>query len=54
MLSYFVLQKLQATLRKEVWARIASSIGVHPKGGQELAFMKRLNLFIKISVYPQD
>jgi hypothetical protein len=45
MLSYFVLQKLQATLRKEVWARIASSIGVSPKAGQELAFMKRLHLF---------
>jgi hypothetical protein len=54
MLSYFVLQKLQATLRKEVWARIASSIGVHPKDGQELAFMKRLSLFIEMSVCPQN
>jgi 2-polyprenyl-6-methoxyphenol hydroxylase-like FAD-dependent oxidoreductase len=54
MLSYFVLQKLQATLRKEVWARIASSIGVHPKDGQELAFMKRLILFTAMCVCPQD
>ncbi|KAE8452146.1 hypothetical protein EG329_001613 [Mollisiaceae sp. DMI_Dod_QoI] len=36
MLSYFVLQNLQATLRREVWTRVAASIGVQPHGGQEL------------------
>lgn len=41
MLSYFVLQNLQATLRTEVWRRVAASIGVQPQGGQELKFMKR-------------
>lgn len=41
MLSYFVLQNLQATLRREVWKRVAASIGVQPQGGQELLFMKR-------------
>ncbi|KAH6675569.1 hypothetical protein B0J14DRAFT_586781 [Halenospora varia] len=40
MLSSFVLKKLQATLRKEVWARIVASIGVQPQDGQELAFLK--------------
>ncbi|KAF8866380.1 FAD/NAD(P)-binding domain-containing protein [Acephala macrosclerotiorum] len=40
MLSYFVLQNLQATLRTEVWKRVAASIGVQPQGGQELKFMK--------------
>lgn len=41
MLSYFVLQNLQATLRSEVWNRVASSIGTHADGGEELRFMKR-------------
>ena len=41
MLSYFVLQNLQATLRREVWNQVAQSIGVQPQGGQELRFMKR-------------
>ncbi|KUJ22438.1 FAD/NAD(P)-binding domain-containing protein [Mollisia scopiformis] len=40
MLSYFVLQNLQATLRREVWTRVAASIGIQPQGGQELQFMK--------------
>lgn len=40
MLSYFVLQNLQATLSREIWNRIAPSIGVQPKSGQELRFMK--------------
>jgi 2-polyprenyl-6-methoxyphenol hydroxylase-like FAD-dependent oxidoreductase len=41
MLSYFVLQNLQATLRRDVWSRVASSIGTHTEGGEELRFMKR-------------
>jgi len=41
MLSYFVLQNLQATLRRDVWSRVASSIGTHAEGGEELRFMKR-------------
>jgi hypothetical protein len=41
MLSYFVLQNLQAAFRREVWTRVASSIGTHAEGGEELRFMKR-------------
>jgi 2-polyprenyl-6-methoxyphenol hydroxylase-like FAD-dependent oxidoreductase len=40
MLSYFVLQNLQATLRREVWTRVAASIGQQPENGQELRFIK--------------
>jgi 2-polyprenyl-6-methoxyphenol hydroxylase-like FAD-dependent oxidoreductase len=41
MLSHFVLKKLQASLRAEVWARVALSLGTSPKDGHELSFMKR-------------
>ncbi|RDL34494.1 FAD protein [Venustampulla echinocandica] len=40
MLSSFVLKKLQATLHKDVWDRVAASIGVQPQCGQELTFFK--------------
>ncbi|KAF4636347.1 hypothetical protein G7Y89_g1739 [Cudoniella acicularis] len=40
MLSSFVLKKLHATLRKDIWARVVASIGVQPLDGQELAFLK--------------
>ena len=41
MLSHFVLQNLQAMLRREVWEKVAGSMGVQPVGGQELQFLKR-------------
>jgi 2-polyprenyl-6-methoxyphenol hydroxylase-like FAD-dependent oxidoreductase len=41
MLSHFVLKKLQASLRAEIWARITISLGISPKDGHELSFMKR-------------
>jgi 2-polyprenyl-6-methoxyphenol hydroxylase-like FAD-dependent oxidoreductase len=41
MLSTPVLTELKAKLKSEVWDRIESSVGVQPKGGQELSFMKR-------------
>ena len=51
MLSYFVLQNLQATLRREVWNRVAASIGAQPQGGQELRFMKRCIHLIDSLIY---
>lgn len=41
MLSYFVLQNLQAILRPDVWSKVSASVGVQPTGGQELRLMKR-------------
>ncbi len=41
MLSYFVLQNLQAIFRPDVWSKVSSSVGVQPTGGQELKLMKR-------------
>jgi len=41
MLSNFVLKRLQASLRGDIWARVALSLGISPKDGHELTFMKR-------------
>lgn len=40
MLSSFVLANLKAKLPKEVWKRIAFSVGLQPEQGQELSFIK--------------
>lgn len=41
MLSNPVLTELKAKLPSEIWERVQSSIGVQPKDGQELSFIKR-------------
>ena len=41
MMSHFVLKRLHAALPKEVWRKIALSLGVSPKDGHDLTFMKR-------------
>lgn len=40
MLSSFVLANLKAKLPKDVWNRIAFSVGLQPEQGQELRFIK--------------
>jgi glycine/D-amino acid oxidase-like deaminating enzyme len=41
MVSHFVLRRLHASLSKDIWRKIALSIGISPKDGHELTFMKR-------------
>jgi NAD(P)-binding Rossmann-like domain len=40
MMSHFVLRRLHASLLKDIWRKIALSIGVSPRDGHELTFMK--------------
>jgi len=41
MVSHFVLRRLHASLPKDIWRKIALSVGISPKEGHELMFMKR-------------
>lgn len=41
MMSHFVLKRLHASLPKDIWKKIALSLGISPKDGHELIFMKR-------------
>jgi flavin-dependent dehydrogenase len=41
MMSHFVLKRLHASLPKDIWRKIALSLGVPPSDGHELTFMKR-------------
>lgn len=40
MMSHFVLKRLHAAVPEEIWKRIALSLGVSPKDGHDLTFMK--------------
>ena len=40
-LSHFVLARLQNTLQGSIWAQVATSLGIAPKDGHDLTFMKR-------------
>ncbi len=41
MMSHFVLKRLHAALPKELWRKIAFSLGVSPKDSHNLTFIKR-------------
>jgi glycine/D-amino acid oxidase-like deaminating enzyme len=41
MVTHFVLRRLHASLSQDIWRKIALSIGISPKDGHELTFMKR-------------
>jgi pyruvate/2-oxoglutarate dehydrogenase complex dihydrolipoamide dehydrogenase (E3) component len=41
MISQYVLKRLHASLPKDIWSKITLSIGISPRDGHKLTFMKR-------------